>query len=154
MLPEISTYLDRLNALRTEMFKTLQGLDERGLNWTPLPQGTNSLFVLATHTLGAEHGWIVEIIGGVPPTRVRAQEFLAHGSSLDQLRAQFDAVARDSERILQPLTAADLNQTRVREPYGTVTVRWIVIHVLEHYAEHLGQVRLTRQLWEKRELAS
>ncbi len=149
---ELSTYLERLNALRSELFKTLEGLDAQALNWTPLPQETNSLFVLATHSLGAEQGWIAEVIGGVPPTRVRAKEFLAHGNDVNELRERFEVVAHESETVLLALAETDLNQTRAREPYGTVTVRWIIIHVIEHYAEHLGQIQLTRQLWENRKV--
>ncbi len=150
MLSEVSNYLEHLTALRSEMWQTLEGLDTEALNWTPLPQGTNSLFVLATHSLGAEHGWIAEIIGGEPPTRVRAQEFLAHGESLTELHTRFEAVARESERILPALIENDLNRTHAHEPYGTVTVRWIIIHIIEHYAEHAGQMSLTRQLWENK----
>jgi hypothetical protein len=26
-------------------------------------------------------------------------------------------------------------------------VRWCILHVIEHYAQHLGHMQLTRQLW-------
>ncbi len=147
MVAEIDTYLERLTGLRGEVWETLDGLDAAALNWTPLPNGTNSLLVLATHSLGAEHGWIAEVIGREPKTRIRANEFLARGSGLDELRERFEATARESERILLGLSESDLNQTREGTSGETVTVRWAIIHIVEHYAEHLGQMSLTRQLW-------
>lgn len=148
MIPEIETYLERLNGLRSEIWQELEGLIPEGLNWKPLANETNSLFVLATHSLGAEHGWIGETIGREPKTRVREQEFFAAGSGIDDLRERFEANARESERILLGMTEKDLNEKRETTGHGVVTVRWAIIHVIEHYAEHLGQIRLTRQLWE------
>ncbi|MGE5139872.1 MAG: DinB family protein [Rudaea sp.] len=144
---EIETYLARLTGLRSEVWETLEDLDTAALNWTPLPEGTNSLLVLATHSLGAEHGWIAEVVGREPKTRIRANEFRARGSGLEQLRERFEATARESERILSGLNESDLNETREGTSGETVTVRWAIIHVIEHYAEHLGQMSLTRQLW-------
>jgi hypothetical protein len=28
-----------------------------------------------------------------------------------------------------------------------VTVRWSILHVIEHTAQHVGHMQLTRQLW-------
>jgi uncharacterized damage-inducible protein DinB len=149
--PEIQTYLERLSELRAAMLKTLAGLDASALNWTPLPEETNSLLVLATHALGAEHGWFAEIIARGPKTRDRLAEFRAQGSDISALHARYTEAARASEQILSALTAADLETTREHPHFGTVTMRWIILHVIEHYAEHLGQMYLTRQLWEAKE---
>ncbi len=146
MLPEVATYLERLNDLRAKVWKELDGLSADALNWKPLERETNSLFALATHALGAEHGWIREILANEPRTRVRPLEFEARGESVNDLRERMEETARASERILSTLTENDLNGTRQHETYGTVTGRWILLHVIEHYAEHLGQMRLTRQL--------
>ncbi len=150
MTPEITTYLERLNDLRRKILKEVEGLDATALDWTPLPQDTNSLFVLAVHSVGAEHGWIGELIGGEPKTRVRPLEFQARGDGVAELRVRVETTAHESERILSAVTENDLNATLQHEAYGTVAVRWGIVHVLEHYSEHLGQMRLTRQLWEKR----
>lgn len=150
MLREVETYLERLRALRAQMLQTLDGLGADALNWRPLLDETNSLFVLATHALGAERGWFAEIIARQPKTRDRAAEFRAQGEDLAALRERFEQTARESEEILAALTADDLDATRLHERFGAVTVRWIILHILGHYSEHLGQMLLTRQLWENR----
>ncbi len=148
MTPEVSTYLERIGQLRGEVWKMLEGLDAAGLDWTPLPEDTNSLFVLATHAIGSEHGWIAETLADEPHTRVRSKEFLARGKNMGELRERFEATAVETERILGRLTEDDLEQVREQERHGKITVRWIMLHVIEHYSLHLGQMQLTRQLFE------
>ena len=149
MISEIGTYLERITELRGKVWTNLDGLTPEALNWTPLPQDTNSLIVLATHSIGAEHGWIGEVIGHEPETRIRAAEFHAQASALEALQDRYEAVARETEHVLAGLTASDLDTTRdSKRRYGVVTVRWIILHVIEHYAEHEGQMSLTRQLYQ------
>lgn len=148
MLPEIESYLETLRDLRGNVLKTLEGVDAAGLNWTPAKQETNSLFVLGTHCVGSEHGWIFETLHRGPKTRNRPSEFQAKGNDVDTLRQQFERTARETQEILSGLTEADLETTRDAGRHGTVTARWIIMHVIRHYSEHIGQMYLTRQLLE------
>lgn len=152
MLPEISQALANLRDLRTKIFETLNGLDAQALNWSPTTEGTNSLFVLATHCIGSEHGWMFEILGRGEQTRNRAAEFQARGGDLAALREHYALVTQETESLLAARTAEDLYTTRHREGFGEVSERWIVLHAIEHYSEHLGQMYLTRQLWEDRKI--
>ncbi|MGE5139860.1 MAG: DinB family protein [Rudaea sp.] len=154
VLPEIASYLERISNRRDLIWKELEGLDAEALNWKPLKANTNSLIVLGTHSIGSEHGWISEVIGGQPRTRIRSREFEAMADNLDRLRVEFEATGRNTERTLSGLTESDLNDVREREGFGRVTVRWIIMHVIEHLSEHLGQMQLTRQLWENRQPGS
>jgi len=148
MLPEVQMYLDILRERRAEVLQTLEGLDAHALNWRPLPEETNSLYVLAFHSLGAERRWIHQVVGQRKIERDRAAEFRARGDDVAALRAPYDAATRDSEDILSRLGEADMDALRLKpQPH---TMRWCILHVIEHYNEHLGQMRLTRQLWENR----
>lgn len=149
MLPEMDQAIQHLHGLREHLLKTLEGLDAAALNWTPTAHGTNSLYVLATHSIGSEHGWIAETLAGYPKTRNRAAEFEARGADLAALRQHFAQVARETEAILSARTPEQLATTRPDERRGPVTERWIVLHVISHLSEHLGQMYLTRQLWEQ-----
>ncbi len=147
MLPEIKTYLARLADRRAEILKTLDGLDAEGLNWKPLPRDTNSLAVLATHSLGAERKWLHDVVGRRPVERDREAEFRARVEDVQPLRDQYAVVAKESEQILGALTEQDLEQMRSNGRYNG-SVRWCILHVIEHYSEHLAQMGLTRQLFE------
>lgn len=150
MLPETESYLEALRELRGNVLKTLEGVDAAGLDWTPTKQETNSLIVLATHLAGSEHGWIFETLHQGDKTRDRASEFRAKGDSVGPLRQDFARIERETLEILSPLTEPDLLTTRRTGNHGTVTLRWIILHVIRHYSEHIGQMYLTRQLLESR----
>jgi hypothetical protein len=66
------------------------------------------------------------------------------------LRALYASAASESEEILVRLTLAELEAPRAAMRYGQQSVQWCVLRVIEHYNEHLGQMALTRQLWENR----
>ena len=149
MLSEIQTYLERLSDRRTAILKTLDGLDADALDWKPLSTDANSLTVLAVHSLGAERRWLHQVVGGKKIQRDRDAEFRARAQDVAALKAMYAAAAVESEHILSQLSAEDMDATR-KLPQGSHTVRWAILHVLEHYCEHLAQMYLTRQLWENR----
>ncbi len=153
MVPEAATYAERLQDRRAELLKALDGLDAEGLNWKPLAEGTNSIAVLATHALGSERQWIHQIVGGKQIERNRKAEFttrLEEGASpVESLKAQYAAVALESQNVLAALQPADMDAVRTTGQ-GPRTVRWCILHSLEHYTEHLAQIWLTRQLWDNR----
>jgi len=149
MFSEVQLYVERLREARAEILKALEGLNADALNWHPLPNGTNSLFALATHLLGAERRWLHHEVGQRKIERDRASEFRARGGDLAPLRAAYDTVARESDEILARLVESEMAARR--EVPDAYTVRECILHVIEHYSEHLGQMRLTRQLWENQQ---
>ncbi len=69
----------------------------------------------------------------------------ARGENGAALRPIYEQVGRESDAILERLVESDTDALRERR-----MVRWCILHVVEHYNEHLEQVRLTRQLRENR----
>ena len=147
MLPEVQTYIERLRALRGKTLEALEGEGARELNWKPTKKDTNSLFVLATHLVGSERHWIQRVVGGRALERDRDAEFRARGTEATNFRTTFDDNARASEEILARLSDADLNAIRETSNYGAVSVRWCIVHLIEHFSEHVGHMQLTRQMW-------
>lgn len=150
MLKEIHGYLTTLSDLRNQIKNLLEGLPPEALDWRPI-QGegelaTNSLAVIVAHLAGSETYWMREIIGRQPIHRDREAEFAIHGVSLSELAARLDTAARSSEGVLPSLTEGQLEEARKFRD-RSVTVRWSIMHVIEHLAQHLGHVQLTRQLW-------
>jgi uncharacterized damage-inducible protein DinB len=153
MNPETENYLSRLEDLRDIIRGYVVDLPADALNWRPIQPGegeddhvTNSLAVMAVHVAGAESFWIQEVIGGQPPSRDRDAEFVTQVESVEPILARLDAVGAETRRIMQGLTAADLERTYyVRE--RAVTGRWAILHAIEHAALHLGHMQMTRQLW-------
>jgi len=151
MLKEIENYLFFLNDLRGQVKTLLEGLPKEALDWRPLDgQGelsTNSFAVMAIHLAGSEAFWIIEIIGRQSIQRDRDAEFVAKGLGFSELAAKMEAGAKDTPAILSSLTSSQLEETRKFRD-RTVTVRWAILHLIEHYAMHVGHMQLTRQLWQ------
>ena len=151
MLREIENYLSFLNDLRSQVKTLLEGLPKEALDWRPLDgQGelaTNSLAVMTIHLAGSEAFWIKEIIGRQPIQRDRDAEFVAKGLGFSELAAKLEAGVKDSTAILSSLAPAQLEETRKFRD-RIVTVRWAILHIIEHFAMHVGHMQLTRQLWQ------
>lgn len=147
MLPEIETYLTRLHDRRAQVLRCVQELSPDALDWKPVAQDTNSIAVLAIHCLGAERQWLHAIVGKMNIERNRDAEFRSRAEDATALPAMYAAASDVSERILSALTPEEMDAPRSYLRYNE-SVRWCIVHVLEHYSEHLGQMWLTRQLYE------
>lgn len=150
MLPEVQHYLERIDDLRSQIADLIRDLSAEALNWRPVEREddhvTNSLAVMATHVAGAEHFWLHEVIGREPPTRDREAEFVTTAVTAAPLLEMLAENGRKSRAVLEKLTAEELagsRQVRGRE----VTVRWGILHVIDHTALHLGHMQMTYQLW-------
>ena len=150
MLPEVHTYLTDLEELRKQVESLLEGLPQEALDWRPIEGegelATNSLAAMVVHLFGSETFWMKEIIGGKKIERDRDAEFVAKGLSLSELQAKIGAAAKVTVEILSALTGKQLEEGR-RWKDRSVSVRWCILHVIEHIALHLGHMQLTRQLW-------
>lgn len=150
MVREVEGYLSILRDLRGQVKSLVQEVSPEALDWQPIKGegdlATNSIGALTAHLAGSENFWMKEIIGRQPIQRNRDAEFVSKGIGARELTARLDASAGDTERILPSLTLANLDETR-KNRERTVTVRWAILHVIEHMAMHIGHMQLTRQLW-------
>jgi hypothetical protein len=133
-----------------DMRQIIDGLDADGLNWVPGPE-TNSIAVLITHSLGAEHSLITTALAD-PIDRDRDAECRARASSAEELAALIDRVDGIVPGLIDRLTADDLEAERSRpnDRLGrTKPGIWWLLHAVEHNREHIGQMFLTRQMYEQ-----
>lgn len=145
---ELDCYLNRLNDLRGDMMRLIQGLSAEELNWRPLDPAlgdTNSLAALAAHLAGSERWWIGELVGEIPANRNRPAEFLTVADSWQPLVAGLQASAELTRQVAERLTTAGLDKPC--QAFGHIfPARWAFGTQLEHYGQHLGDAMLTYQL--------
>lgn len=150
---EIEQYIKELRKLFDRLCRSVEGLSDEQLNWRPSVAQTNSIFAIGTHTLGNARAWILGICCGAPIERDRPAEFRASGNEAAPIIARAHELLAEIEEALRKLPAESLGE--LREPRqqlwgaGTsepVTGREAILHVIEHYATHLGQIELTRDL--------
>jgi uncharacterized damage-inducible protein DinB len=147
---ELANYLERIEDLHGQMAGLVSGLTQEALNWRPIEGDgepvTNSLAVLVTHSTAAEHFWIGEVVGGLPPTRDRKAEFAKVASSSAELTRLLETTALETREVFSQLKDTDLSEPR-RAEGRALPVRWCLLHVVDHTSLHLGQMQITFQLW-------
>jgi hypothetical protein len=70
-MTEIDTYTKELRRIFERLCEALDGLSERELNWHPPLAEANSIYAIATHTLGNARAWILGICCDQPIERDR-----------------------------------------------------------------------------------
>jgi uncharacterized damage-inducible protein DinB len=128
-----------------QLFGAMDGLGAEEINWSPLPHA-NSLYVLATHTMGNTAENLLEVLCDQPTYRQRETEFTAQGDSSEELHAKWQELRAHIERELARIDNAALDQLRQHPRRGEMSGRAILIVVARHSAEHMGQAFLTRDL--------
>ena len=142
-------YLNILQTCHADILKALDGLPPAALDWILGPD-MNSISVLVFHLTGAERYWIGDVAAQDPTERDRDAEFKVHDVVVDVLKKRLTDNTEYARIALEKFTIQDLEATRVSARDGReFTVAWALIHALEHSTLHLGQIQLTRQLWEQ-----
>lgn len=142
-------YLNLLQACHNDILKALEELPPAALDWTP-GYDMNSISVLVFHLTGAERYWIGDVAAQDPTGRDRDAEFKVHDVGLDVLKKRTTEILEYAGKVLDRVSLQELETIRVSARDGReFTVAWSLLHALEHATLHLGQIQMTRQLWEE-----
>ena len=139
-----------------EMRQTVAEFPPEALNWKPVGEGTNSVAVLTTHSLHSTRSWLCTALGDALPDRDRDSEFRVAEDNRDALLAFLDDMSSQCNALFEAPREVDwsaIRRTHTRPDASDaiqVPAAWALLHAIEHLREHLGQMQLTRQLWEKR----
>jgi uncharacterized damage-inducible protein DinB len=146
MDPVLEVFHKKLTGLHEGARKALDGLTPEQLDWKP-GEDMNSLAVLAAHIAGAERFWFGDVILGQPTGRNRDLEFATRGATEESLATALDSALELAGRALAGLGAGQLGEVRVSPRDGReYSIAWAVAHMLEHTAQHVGHMDITRQL--------
>ena len=141
-------YLNLLQDCHNSILEALEGLPPAALDWTPGPD-MNSISVLVFHLTGAERYWIGDIAAQDPTERDRDAEFRVHDVEMDILKKRLAENLEYARIVLDKMNIQDLETTRLTASGREFTVAWALLHALDHATLHLGQIQITRQLWEQ-----
>ena len=149
MIPEMEECANILDGIKDEILDTIRGLDEPALNWTPLSaEITNSVYSLVVHICGSEAQMIHHLVGGLQINRDRDAEFRSSGKSVVELEVVMKNASKTTREVLESLNPEQLTEERDSGLWGMFTVRRAILRQIHHQALHLGQVQLTKQVYE------
>lgn len=169
--PEVASFLAQYDDLSGNLWKDLEGITPAELAWQP-KRGMNTIGMLLAHLAIVEAFWIQRattgeddpelerVLGigvdddGMPCPADGGPPRVLKGWTYARFRA-LEAKARAfAKRRTRAFTAADLERKiRADRRDGlrrSFSVRWILYHLLEHYAGHYGQILLVRHLYRER----
>ena len=146
--PLIETARELFDEAFGGMRDAIEGLSAEALAWRPPAQDSNTITVLAVHSMHSTRWWLT-ISRGMPlPDRDRPSEFVAETGGDAELLEFFDRMVGECRQRLDPAEPFDAGAERSVPDDEPVTSSWALLHALEHLREHVAQAQLTRQLWE------
>ncbi len=121
------------------IIRCLHELDDN-LIWQKPCANCNSIANLILHLIGNAKQYISAGIGGVEDIRHRRSEFeCREGVTAAQLESQLLALSEEMAKVLGKVKASQLMEIRSVQCYE-MTVLKILLHVMEHFSYHTGQI--------------
>lgn len=153
---ERSTLTSYLSDYRLTLELKCAGLDARAMAARSVPPSTLSLLGLVRHLADVEHYWFRQVVAGeeAPPP------FQANGDG----DTAFDEAAADPELVAEawaawreevayadrlvaeaPDLGAEFGYAQGEKDRGTISLRLLLVHMIEEYARHCGHADLIRE---------
>ncbi|MBA2468939.1 MAG: DinB family protein [Chloroflexia bacterium] len=143
---EVESFWRFTNRSLEGFMAAMEGLTVEELNWRPPAPDTNSIYVLATHTLGNVRMHVFRVLLGQSIDRDRDQEFRSVAEASNVPIPFWPSLQAEVAGTLAGLPDETMNAPFDHPVFGPLTGREVLMVMLRHTAEHLGQVELTRDL--------
>ncbi len=142
----ISQSLLRFNESTPRVITCLDKLSEQQIWQRPNPS-SNSVANLVLHLCGNITQYIISSLGGEPDVRRRDEEFSPkEGTSRSELKTLMQSTSDKATGIIASCSEEELLRSRMVQGFEMSGIG-IVIHVVEHYSYHTGQISyITKQL--------
>jgi uncharacterized damage-inducible protein DinB len=135
----IAQAIFRMEEFTPRILQCLEVLSEEQI-WQRPNGHSNSVGNLVLHLCGNIGQYILSSLAGAPDTREREAEFATRGGpGRAELAARLSATVSRAVAVLRDCPEAELLRERSVQGF-TLTGIGIVIHVVEHYSYHTGQI--------------
>ncbi|MFL5734011.1 MAG: DinB family protein [Chloroflexia bacterium] len=161
--PQVGRYVAQMAEVRDDLKHEVEGLGIEQIDWHP-DENTESIATLLLHIDAVEWSWIFEDIFGRPdseypgewseamPIRVSVPQ--VQGRPLEWYFSKLDATRARTLDVLKSFTDEDLKRLVGESDPGPghekrthlYTIDWIIWHIIEHEATHVGQIELLKRL--------
>jgi uncharacterized damage-inducible protein DinB len=131
--------IDKLKQLEGRIQECLGRLSSEQIWWRPSEEN-NSAGNLVLHLTGNVRQWILTSLGGASDTRQRDAEFANQGElDIGEMSRALSDTVEQASQIIQNLSAERLTERVTVQGYDK-SVLEVVYHVVEHFAQHTGQI--------------
>lgn len=146
---EFETLTSYLDWYRIVMIRKIEGLDSEGLRQSPVGSGT-SLGGLVKHLAYVERHWFGTTYGGLELEYPWTDEDpdadfrLDTDETVESLIAFYQAECTRSRQIVA--SKPDLDHVVPASRGRMVSLRWILVHMIEETARHAGHADILREI--------
>jgi len=137
-----------LDRHRDVVLRKLEGLDDEQLRSPMTPSGT-SLLGLVKHLAAVEYGWFCDTFGReteplpFDEDDPEADLRVAPSESTADVIAFYGRARAAADQVIQDLEVDDLGTAWFGDQ---VSLRWVLIHMVEETARHAGHIDILREL--------
>jgi uncharacterized damage-inducible protein DinB len=115
--------------------------------WTRNSDNQNSVGNLVLHLCGNVRQWIISGVGGADDARDRDSEFAARGGMQPaELAAKLRSTVGDAAIVIRRVPVERLGERKVIQKIYDQTMMEAIYHVVEHFAQHTGQIMFATKL--------
>ena len=146
---ERTTLLAFLEWQRSTLARKCQGLSVEQLRSRAAPPSTLSLLGLVRHMAEVERGWFRGTLAleDAPPLYCSDSDPDGEFDNVDSAGSDgaFAAWVEECERARQIVAARALEDEGRQKSGRSVSMRWILVHMIDEYSRHNGHADLLRQ---------
>lgn len=147
----IAQAIYRLGENTTRVEKCLNALKEKEI-WLKPNKSTNSVGNLILHLCGNITQYIISSLGDEEDLRTRDTEFSTSGGyNKSELFDKLSSTVKQAVDIINNLSEDELLRVRSVQAYELSGIG-ILIHVVEHYSYHTGQIAFWTKLLKDKDL--
>lgn len=157
--PAIGLHLSALEEVREQLCETVRGMTDEQIARRAVP-GAHPIGALVLHIGEAEWWWIQCNVRGRELTeedKLTAhwdvledpEGFISRGYSADYCIEAIDHIRDHTRAALASFADADLDRTfpvKMRRGPADASLRWILHHLVDHEAQHKGQILMLKRL--------
>lgn len=149
---QLNLILSQFKELRTRLFKILESLTIEQLDYSPDQNKVETIGTLALHIAAVEWSWIFEDIFGKEMEYEKWKLAFPLREGLQQLQGKsllYYLKVLEDVRNDMLVAMNQLSDDNLQDMFGekdTYSLEWILFHILEHEAIHIGQIQILLRL--------
>ena len=152
--PRVALFFSMMERTRRTLIRRAETLSKETIDFSPQRQNVETIGTLLLHIAAVEWGWIFEDIAGKEMEYEKWKYGFSLRENIDQLEgedvefylSQLKEVRQEVFDFLKTISDKDLDSI-VDVDGEKVSMEWILFHLLEHEAMHLGQISFLNRLW-------
>jgi uncharacterized damage-inducible protein DinB len=115
--------------------------------WTRGGENENAVGNLVLHLCGNVRQWIISGVGGAADVRDRDSEFAARGGMPPaELAAKLKSTVDEAAEVIRKFPTERLSESKTIQKVYQTTMMEAIYHVVEHFAQHTGQIVFATKL--------